>query len=175
MHHIRQLGQCKHYHLEGHNHGKQAKEIQRCGKFIFYPGNIPCAHGGADDDNRHRKNRNEKRCPEGVDKACFLNAVHIVFQSHIHLSRGNGKGLSADIGLFLKRVDEHQHNWKYINQRNQHKNKGKDSAVFCFSCIHYCCTSFLRVILFCASAMMATRIKNTTAFAWPTPSQPVRP
>ena len=68
----------------------RAKEIQRCGKIYFYP-EIYC-HAHMEVQMmiaRHRKNRNmKKRGPEGVDKPCFIDAVHIVFSPTYILPEG---------------------------------------------------------------------------------------
>ena len=141
----------------------------------LYPGDIPRAHGTAEDDRRHGKYSDENTPSESLDQAGLLNAADIVLQPHKHVPRRDLKRRFADICFLFKRINEHQYDRIHIQKAHDRKKNCQRPAVFCFSCSHYCCTSLDVVSLFWISAITPTMIKNMTAFACPTPSHPALP
>ena len=87
---------------------------------------------------------------------------------------GQLEGLQIDVGFLLEGVEEHHHNGQHIEDADEGEQAGAQpvqTSLF----PHYCCTSLERVALSWSRPMPTTSTKNTTALAWPTPSQPVRP
>ena len=101
MKHIRDLRQGEHYHLERHDHGKYAQIVNGLGKFILHAGDVPRAHGGAQNDHEHGADGDEEGPAGGLKEFDLLDALHIVLKAHQHFPGRKRKGLAADVRLFL--------------------------------------------------------------------------
>lgn len=57
--HVGDLCHRKHHHLEGHDHREDEQIIERRGKAILNPHDIPGGHRSTQDDEGYRKHRDE--------------------------------------------------------------------------------------------------------------------
>ena len=168
---VRRAGEREHDHLERDDHGEHAEIIYDLAEEAPDAGNIPRGHGRAHENERRGGERDEKAVAHGLQKRVVAegHALDIVLEADKAVRVREGKRLRVDGGVALEGVhqnDEDRHNVSDADHRED--DRQHHFAAF-FSLSHYCCTSFLRVAWSCRRPIAATRMKNTTAFAWPTP------
>ena len=170
--HVGRLGQREHDHLEGHDHGEHAQIVHHAGEHIIHAGNIPRGHRRADQNQRGRQDGDDKAVGDGVDEGIFAHghAGLVVGPAHEAFGVGQGEGVGVDGGVALEGVEEHDHDGHHVRDADEHKQHGQDVLADAFT-PHYCCTSLLWVARSWMSAMAATRMKNSTALAWPMPRE----
>ena len=71
-------GESEHDHLEGDHHGEDAQDVDGFGDPGLHPGNIPGAHGGADEDDQHRAHGDEHRPAHRIQKAVLVDGGGVV-------------------------------------------------------------------------------------------------
>ena len=122
------IGQGEHDHLERNNHGKNAKVINNLGEGIIHPGNIPCGHGSAQQNQKSGGKSNENtiasRLVEWIVPEC--HAINIIIKTDKSLSIGQGKKLCVNCSVRFKRVvqyDNDRHHPDYAdNGKNNRQN-----------------------------------------------------
>ena len=166
-------GQGEHDHLEGHDHGEQAQVVEDPGKQAVHTGDVPCAHGGEQQDQHHRSDGNEEAEADGLHKGIVTkgHTLGVVVKAHEAVPAGKGEGIQVNGVVGLEGVDQRLKNGHDPDDTQQDEYNGKHLAQRGITAFHYCCTSLLRVAVSWARARAATNRKKTTALAWAAPCQ----
>ena len=82
MQHVRELGQCEHDHLERYDHGEEAEQVDCLCRCVVNAGDIPRAHGAAQNDQGNRRDCDEQRVTEGFEEACLVDCICIIEESY---------------------------------------------------------------------------------------------
>ena len=67
----------------------------------MYSRNVPCAHGGTENDYRHRTYRDDNGVPHRRKKVCLLHALDKVLNSEEGTVIRQCKRISRDESFFL--------------------------------------------------------------------------
>ncbi len=175
MQNVRHLRHGEHHHLERDDHRKHQQIIQERTDAGFHAGDAPSRHGGEQHDRPHGKNGDEKGIPEGRDKSGLFNTGNVILYPHKGPSVGEGKRRVGYEKSALEGIHQDQEDRGQVDDgQDQQKD---ESGVFPKGSLglHQRSTSLRLEKYSCSSTMAATMAKKTTAFAWPTPSYPVRP
>jgi len=173
---IGHLGEGEHHHLKGHHHAEDAQQIDAVGDPVSDAADVPGAHGGAQQNQRHGQDRNDKAPQHGGPEVRQADAVSVVVQPDKHVSGGQGKGRAADIGLAFEAVEEHHDQREYIGQRDERKNGGE-------GCVggtppFLCCRHAIAAPPSCGSAgageARSSPRSGRTPPPWPVPRPPSR-
>ena len=173
---VRGFGEREHDHLERHHHGEDAEVVDDLAKQRVHPRDVPGRHGGEEDDERGGQHRDDDAVLDAVPEGVVAegHALDEIGEARPHLTGRDGKGIGLDKGVDLEGVDYHRQHRQHIDDADDRE----DHRQSCFSAAfrrqgflfaHYCCTSLFRVYESWARPIAATRMKNITAFAWPTP------
>ena len=139
---------CKHHHLERHHHAEHTQIVHGLAHQRIDAGDVPRAHGTAQQDECHAGDGDERAVPETLQKALGRNGVDVVCRAGKGICRGRQeRRRSTDGGLLFKGVQQYHEDWVHIQDRcygEQHRPE-QIEAFFCLD--HYCCTSLERVAL----------------------------
>ena len=170
-------GEGEHDHLEGHDHGEGAEQIERLGDPALDPGDVPGEHGAEEQYGRDGAHGYEQRIAEAGKEAAGGYGVHIVVEPREGLGVRQLKGgRGADCGLDLQRIHEHHEYGVHVDDANDGHHDAPYEVGTSIGLSH-CCTSFLRVARSWMSEMATTIRQKMTALAWPMPRHcgPERP
>ena len=171
---ICRFGQGEHDHLERHDHVEQEQGVEQLGGPVVHAHDPPCAHRRAHENEAHRADSDEHRPAEAGEEVRGFNAALVVLEPDERVAHREREGVARDVCLAFERVEQHQEDGEHPGN-GDHREEDRPQCSVLWFLLHHASTSLEVVILFWMSATMATRMKNSTAFAWPTPSQPIRP
>ena len=99
--------------MEGHDHGEQAEIIENNGKLAADTGNIPCAHGGEEQDQRNGDNGDQNAVGHGLQEGIVTDGhtIDIVRQAGKGLRIGQSEGISGNGSIGLEGVGQNFKNW----------------------------------------------------------------
>ena len=162
------LGQGKHDHLEGDDHGEQAQIVEQIGRGALDPGDVPCAHGAAQQNQTGGHHGDEYAVTGGLQEGVVAEgeALQVVCPAYKGFLVGQRKGIQVDEAVALERVDHNLKHREHPDGTQHHKETGENGASQgIFLGFHYCCTSLERVAYCWVRARTATSRKKITALA----------
>ena len=168
-------GQGKHHHLERHYHGEHAQVVDDLADQTAHARDVPRRHGRTQQNQRRGREGDKQAVQHRLDERVVAegHALDVVLQPHEGVLVGEGEGLRVHGGVALEGVHQYDEDGQHVDDADHGKGHGQRhlAALMLFGeiCLHYCCTSFLRVDWSWIRPITATRMKNTTALACPTP------